>query len=53
MLYPLAGWLMTMKGTAVTLTWMTIAAFAGLVIVSVLWPGKSPEGTAGKDASKP
>ncbi|WP_170755429.1 MFS transporter [Ruegeria lacuscaerulensis] len=53
MLYPLAGWLMTTKCTAVTLTWMTIAAFAGLVIVSVLWPEKSPEGTAGKDAPKP
>ncbi len=37
-LYPLAGWLMTAKGTTQALVWMTCAAALGLGFVVALWP---------------
>jgi len=37
-LYPLAGWIMTTRGTAEALGWMTLAAVPGLVAAVLIWP---------------
>lgn len=37
-LYPLAGWLMTIKGTTQTFAWMTFAAAWGIGFMGFLWP---------------
>ncbi|CUH42957.1 MFS transporter [Ruegeria atlantica] len=52
-LYPLAGWLMTTKGTEQTLIWMTIAALAGLGVALLIWPRSKQKITSGGHADKP
>lgn len=52
-LYPLAGWLMTSKGTEHALIWMTIAALLGLAVAPLIWPQSNPETVPGKDIDKP
>ncbi|RBW61180.1 MFS transporter [Ruegeria sp. A3M17] len=52
-LYPLAGWLMTTKGTEQTLIWMTMTALAGLGITLLIWPPSKQASTPGEHTDKP
>ncbi|WP_282170841.1 MFS transporter [Ruegeria atlantica] len=52
-LYPLAGWLMTTKGTEQTLIWMTMAALLGLGVALLIWPRSRQKVTSDEHADKP
>ncbi|WP_282152835.1 MFS transporter [Ruegeria atlantica] len=52
-LYPLAGWLMTNRGTEQTLIWMTMAALLGLGVALLIWPRSKQKITSDEHADKP
>ncbi|MBO9448047.1 MFS transporter [Ruegeria sp. R14_0] len=51
-LYPLAGWLMTTKGTEQALFWMSIAALLGLCAAPLIWPRSKDESVPGEHTDK-
>ncbi|WP_170418284.1 MFS transporter [Ruegeria atlantica] len=53
MLYPLAGWLMTSKGTEQALIWMTVAALMGIIVAPLIWPRSTQKTAPGEHANKP
>ncbi len=52
-LYPLAGWLMTAKGTTQAFVWMTCAAALGLGFVVALWPRARRKAVSNERPYKP
>ncbi|WP_170469784.1 MFS transporter [Ruegeria arenilitoris] len=51
-LYPLAGWLMTTKGTEQALLWMSLAALLGLCAAPLIWPRGKHETAPGERIDK-
>ena len=52
LLYPLAGWLMTTKGTEQALLWMSLAALLGLCAAPIIWPRGEHETAPGERIDK-
>ncbi|WP_171212475.1 MFS transporter [Ruegeria sp. HKCCA5426] len=52
-LYPLAGWLMTVKGVTHALGWMAFAAVLGLALAVLLWPTEDRKAVSKEHLHKP